>query len=87
MFKPLIIAVDVLAAAPLLAGETGNKVTTSVRGVAVSECPTVATRIRSTSAKCLATGSTVRVYTREEVDRAGAVNIGDALRLLDPIFR
>jgi outer membrane cobalamin receptor len=87
MLKSALIAIAVLGTTPLLAADPaapiGNKVTTTVRG----QCPQVATRIRSeVPGRCIQTGSSVRVYTQEDVERTGAMNIAEALRRLDPIF-
>jgi hypothetical protein len=89
MFKTILVTVGVLAAAPLLAGESpalkGNKVTTSIGRV---PCPETGTRIRpSRDGVCVATGSYVKSYSREEIERTGETNVSEALRKLDPSFR
>jgi hypothetical protein len=90
MWKTALICAGVLTAAPLLAAEpaspAGNKVTTSVRGV--PDCPQTGTHIRpGADGRCLAGASRVKVYTREELERTGEINLSEALRKLDPTIR
>jgi hypothetical protein len=90
MWKTAFIALGVLSAVPLLAAgpsaRVGNKVTTSVRGV--PDCPQLATRIRpGADGRCPATGSWVKVFTQEDLERTGEINVSQALRKLDPSIR
>jgi hypothetical protein len=90
MWKTVLVCAAVLTAAPLLAADpvsrAGNRVTTSVRGV--PECPQTGTLIRpGADGRCLAGANRVRVYTREELERTGEINLSEALRKLDPTIR
>ncbi|WP_082672620.1 hypothetical protein [Luteimonas abyssi] len=59
---------------PYCIQETGSRITASRNA-----------RSRGDRDACVAAGG--RVYTREEIDRTGSVDVRDALRRLDPSIR
>jgi hypothetical protein len=90
MWKTAFIALGVFTALPLLAAQpsahAGNKVSTSVRGV--PQCPQTGTLIRPGSdGRCPSNGSHVKVFTNEDIERTGEINVSQALRKLDPSIR
>jgi hypothetical protein len=87
MWKSALIAAGVLSAGPLVAAEAdaavGSKVTTSTRGA----CPQTGTHLHSIrDGRCLTTSTSVRSYSRDEIQNTGHIDLAQALRQLDPRF-
>jgi hypothetical protein len=99
---PLVLAVDAeapataalapAAATPADAGTQSTAPPAEGRKTAVppkfvrSDC--TGTRIRASAGKpCGPSSTLLRSYSQEDLQRTGQIQVGDALRLLDPIFR
>lgn len=77
----------VLAPVSLMAADT--ETASSDKPKAKAQCESVtATRIRpSPKDGCKSAATPSRSYSREEIERTGEIDMGEALRKIDPIFR
>ncbi|MEP7312223.1 MAG: hypothetical protein ABI859_06550 [Pseudomonadota bacterium] len=80
-----VLADETPAAAPVVSTGTTAK---PAKAAKAAECNyRTGTRIRTSNKPVCSGFGPMRVYTQRDVEMTGEVNLGEALRKLDPIFR